>query len=392
MALARIITRSHQCSRELAWDLLARGYTVEIVSPDAIPDNLADLELRVDADTADVLTASVQTHDGARSASLEFVHHLRSPMMDFMRKPPGVNEPVYVPVEPARSPVEQPVNGSNIFEIRRSESEEVPASIPPEHLEALSLLSDRLTVFEESPVLPPGPEEEAPLEVEQTATPALTNAHEIQEQKPANPSAASITEPSRNNSGFSGWMWRAALTFAAVLVVALALGFALGRGGAGPVQTAKELSLGDQTKAPDSSSLSTSAAANANTIVQSTPQHPSPQPVPTKPAVAIVKAPPVQPVVTPPKGQAAVPHTDPLISRAHGDDVIAHNTITYFGKSGAKALPVGKSQARKSKAAKSSPAKPKQHHARVPRQSGGAIAADTVTYLNGKAASKATAK
>ena len=48
MALARIITRSHTCSRELALDLLARGYAVEIVSPDEIPENLADLELRVE--------------------------------------------------------------------------------------------------------------------------------------------------------------------------------------------------------------------------------------------------------------------------------------------------------------------------------------------------------
>ncbi len=49
MALARIITRSNARSRELALDLLARGYAVEIISPDKIPDNIADLELRVDA-------------------------------------------------------------------------------------------------------------------------------------------------------------------------------------------------------------------------------------------------------------------------------------------------------------------------------------------------------
>ena len=49
MALARIITRSNAWSRELEFDLLARGYAVEIVSPDKIPDNIADLELRVDA-------------------------------------------------------------------------------------------------------------------------------------------------------------------------------------------------------------------------------------------------------------------------------------------------------------------------------------------------------
>jgi hypothetical protein len=88
MALARIITRSHSCSRELALDLLARGYAVEIVSPDSIPDNLADLELRVEEDHGNQLVASMQAHNGDRSASLEFAHHLKAPMVDFIRRPP----------------------------------------------------------------------------------------------------------------------------------------------------------------------------------------------------------------------------------------------------------------------------------------------------------------
>ena len=100
MALARIITRSDACSRELALDLLARGYAVEIVSPDSIPDNIADLELRVDAGPGDQLTASVETHHGERSASLEFVHHLKAPMVDFIRRPPKLEEAVYFPEQP----------------------------------------------------------------------------------------------------------------------------------------------------------------------------------------------------------------------------------------------------------------------------------------------------
>src|SRR5260370_20275708 len=87
MALARIITRSHAGSRELALDLLARGYAVEIVSPDKIPENIADLELRIDTGLADRLTATVEAHDGERSASLEFVHYLKAPMVDFIRRP-----------------------------------------------------------------------------------------------------------------------------------------------------------------------------------------------------------------------------------------------------------------------------------------------------------------
>ena len=79
MALARIITRSDTCSRELAFDLLGRGYAVEVVTPDSIPPHRADLELRVETGAGDRLTASVEARDGERSASLEFVHHLKAP-------------------------------------------------------------------------------------------------------------------------------------------------------------------------------------------------------------------------------------------------------------------------------------------------------------------------
>src|SRR5258708_15088030 len=102
MALARIITRSQASSRELALDLLARGYAVEIVSPDAIPDNIADLELRVDAGPGDQLIASVEARDGEHSASLEFVHLLKSPMGDFIRRPPEPRESVDFSEEPVR--------------------------------------------------------------------------------------------------------------------------------------------------------------------------------------------------------------------------------------------------------------------------------------------------
>jgi hypothetical protein len=82
MALARIITRSDTCSRELAFDLLGRGYAVEVVTPDSIPSHRADLELRVETGTGDRLTASVIARDGERSASLEFVRELKGPDSD----------------------------------------------------------------------------------------------------------------------------------------------------------------------------------------------------------------------------------------------------------------------------------------------------------------------
>jgi len=81
MALARIITRSEACSRELATLLQSRGYAVETVSPDNVPTNAADLELRVDTGSGDRLTASVIARDGERSSTLEFVRQLKSPII-----------------------------------------------------------------------------------------------------------------------------------------------------------------------------------------------------------------------------------------------------------------------------------------------------------------------
>jgi hypothetical protein len=109
MALARIITRSHPCSRQLAIDLLGRGYAVEIVSPDSIPDNLADLELRVEEEPGNQLVASVEAHNGDHSASLEFVHFLKAPMPDFIRRPrePNPNEAVHFPEPPVNVIPEQ---------------------------------------------------------------------------------------------------------------------------------------------------------------------------------------------------------------------------------------------------------------------------------------------
>src|SRR5258706_10035827 len=118
MALARIITRSNPCSRQLALDLLGRGYAVEIVSPDSIPDNLADLELRVEEDPGNQLIASVEAHNGEHTASLEFLHYLKAPMPDFIRRPPPepheavhyLEPPVNFNAEPGAEDVEPPAD------------------------------------------------------------------------------------------------------------------------------------------------------------------------------------------------------------------------------------------------------------------------------------------
>jgi hypothetical protein len=89
MTLARIITHSDLCARELAFHLLGRGYAVEIVSPDSIPDNFADLELRVDADSGDQLVASLAAYEGQRISALELVPLVKV-TKDAVPLPPGV--------------------------------------------------------------------------------------------------------------------------------------------------------------------------------------------------------------------------------------------------------------------------------------------------------------
>src|SRR4029077_5781176 len=157
MALARIITRSQPCSRQLALDLIARGYAVEIVSPDSIPDNLADLELRVEEDPGNQLVASVEAHNGERSASLEFLHYLKAPMPDFIRRPPPENqERVDSPNQPVRLNAEQ-----------SAEDVELPADAPQLAPEPVSPAAEILRDAKLDPgldpeesarlILPPGP-------------------------------------------------------------------------------------------------------------------------------------------------------------------------------------------------------------------------------------------
>src|ERR1700682_4735366 len=153
MALARIITRSQSCSRQLALDLIARGYAVEIVSPDSIPDNLADLELRVEEDPGNQLVASVEAHNGEHTASLEFLHYLKAPMPDFIRRPPPEpHEAVHFPEQPVRLNAEQ-----------SAEDVELPADAPQLAPEPVSLAAEILHDSKLDPGLDPGldPEEGA---------------------------------------------------------------------------------------------------------------------------------------------------------------------------------------------------------------------------------------
>jgi hypothetical protein len=273
MVLARIITRSHSCSRELALDLIARGYAVEIVSPDSIPDNLADLELQVEEDHGNQLVASVQAHNVDRSTSLEFVHHLNAPMVDFIRRPPELNPddgacPVFPPHQPPSPPVE-----------------------PPGHVAVVVSTMARPMISK-------------PTIAKSTIAPSVREGK--WRDRPA------------------GWpSWRTALTVVSAVLLALVLSYGVRRTNkasaqsSGPAPTEK-VSL--------STGVSLSSAAN-------------PKKDPGKVSAFAVSPPAIKSEQnsdqTPRESHvatagAATAGSGAMVSRRHGDDLIAPDTVTYF--------------------------------------------------------------
>jgi hypothetical protein len=138
MALARIISNSDLCSRELAINLLERGYAVEIVSPDAIPDNLADLEVRVETGPADLLSASVEVRGGSHSSTLQFIHQLKTPSLDMKRPAPVVEGAILDVSIPALAISANPLAAVDQFE--PTPDVRIPATaIPANPLPAVEL-------------------------------------------------------------------------------------------------------------------------------------------------------------------------------------------------------------------------------------------------------------
>jgi len=217
MALARIISRSPQCSRELALDLLTRGYTVEIVSPDAIPDNFADLELRVEGDASKELTANVAVRTGERSASLDFVHHLRAPMGDFIRRPPETGEAVYFPDSPVNFNAEQ-----SLFDV---------VQLPPKTPERTLASARQALRFLPDPeqavplIIPPEPVPPPAKESEERVRAGITIIIHWPRSRPR----LKLQPKPANGSG--GWFLRTAVGFAAVVVIAVVLGRGVRRDG-----------------------------------------------------------------------------------------------------------------------------------------------------------------
>ena len=350
MALARIITRSQTCSRELALDLLARGYAVEIVSPDAIPDNLADLELRVEEDPGNQLVANVATHNGERSASLEFVHYLKTPMPDFVRRPlepqevvPLSEQSVSFNIEPTEEAVELPAETSQAPSQHGIAAAEplldFGSAEPSISLPAQTASSAELPGYfpVEDPVIAHAPIDPLPVTHPTTSEPASLRS--------------------------AGWRWRAALTFAGIVTMALILAFGLRRSGSASAQSAAVV--------PDEKLLAASTGSNlpnpSDTAASSSQNLPAARPVlkESRPPIAASK--------TAPSSKSVASKQVP---RRHEDDLVAPDTVTYLDKGLAPHV-VAKASS------KAKPAKQiARTHSRRHTHRDEVVAANKVTYLN----------
>ena len=400
MALARIITRSQPCSRQLALDLIARGYAVEIVSPDSIPDNFADLELRVEEDPGNQLVASVEAHNGERTASLEFVHYLKAPMPDFIRRtPPEPHEAVHFPEPPVSFNAEQ-----------SAEDVELGADAPQlAHELAPETVSPAPEIPRDSkldPELAPKPnsEEVAPLFSSPDPLPSppadppthSASASSMIARPVARPAAASpvITAPmtalSRNVrtrwpqpfDQSSGPFRNVALTLASmVLMMALGLGFSMRRGNQTAVQnsgTAPAASISHASIVPEKDAGKHQGQVSllpVSPAARKPEAHPDNAPK-QSPAAKIdnptAKAPAEAPTQAPNKTIGT------RVSRGHGDSWIARDTVTYFDQ-----------RSFDQAASRTKTSQPSASWQPISGKHDGVIAENTVTVLNNNPAPKA---
>ena len=326
MALARIITRSQPCSRQLAIDLLGRGYAVEIVSPDSIPDNLADLELRVEEDPGNQLVASVEAHNGERSASLEFLHYLKTPMPDFIRRPPQSGESVRLPKQPVSINAEQvelPAEAPQLASETVSQAAEVlpdskldPEPKPAEGARLLILLPDQ----------PPSLPVEPPCHVA-IAAPTL-----------ARPTILPTTvgprrEPPRHDRS-AGWFWRTALALAIVVLLALVLALGMRRTGETSAAQISGTALAEKIAAP-ATDVSLLGAPVAERVPEKDPGRVSafavvPPAIKSEQNSDHVRKESQVAKAGAATAAAATVGSGARVSRKHGDGLIARDTVTYF--------------------------------------------------------------
>ena len=380
MALARIITRSHACSRELALDLLARGYAVEIVSPDAVPDNLADLELRVDAGPGDQVTASVEAHGRDHSSSLDFVHHLKSPMVDFMRRPPEPREASSFPELPFSFDVEQSIEDIEM----PAEVSQSPTYVAVEVAIADGIFLDHFPEIEEGARLIelPEPPVSQPMSSDHVVPEALAPRESTlvpmfvpSVESPVEPDVLSPSDRPQWRDRPAGWFWRVGVACVSILALVMALGFGL-------LRTGKAAARASGLSSEEPARLSPSSASSPVTKPQPTladTQQSSTGVVPLANPAPIIASTTMASTTTAPSAK---------LPRNHNDDLVAPNTVTYLDKRFAPA-PSRRSSARISARIKT---KSTRHvasrHTRPHSHRGSVVAANKVTYLNQKPAPK----
>jgi hypothetical protein len=408
MALARIITRSQECSRELALDLLARGYAVEIVSPDKIPDNIADLELRVDTAAGDQLIASVEARDGERSASLDFVHHLKAPMVDFMRRSPELRKAAYFPAEPVSFDAE---SSGEVEEV------ELPAAAPPLAPEAVPLAANTFNEpqlhFEEGGRLIspsdtfPSLEMEPPIQIQRQYSaedstvkpapdPAMVQPIGIQpidsqliDSQPKDirptdvqPPTLWPARPSQRSNRPARSFKRDAMVFASVLLLALVLGYGIRRSDSAKASARKSgaaPAVKPQTVAAPSTRVNLTMPANSVKVTEKDAMKPAIAPAAINAQANSNQLPTQSQAEKPPAAVAttSIVATPAKISRNHDDGLIARDTVTYLDQ---RFKPARKPKATKTLAH----GKPRSHNR------DGIVAANSVTYLNNTPAPKTT--
>jgi hypothetical protein len=364
MALARIISLSDRCSRVLARDLLARGYSVEIVSPDKIPDKIADLELRVHTGPGDRLTATVEAHNGERSTSFEFVHHLKASPEDVIRRP-------LEPPEVARLP--EPA-------IRLHSEPDIEAVVLPAKAPQLG---PEMVVPAASVRLVPQPGSEEGARLTESASPTVHDAAPPMEPpsyfaveepaivRPANPRTVPRPMGSlRRRDRSTEWRWRAALAFASMLLLAVVLGFGMRRSGETAAQSSAIAPV--EMVATASPEIDLLSAADSEKDRGRSASHAS-APAPP-PAAKLEGNAGHAPKATPVAKAAATAVSRRVRTSTTRGDVIARNTVTYLDK---RFEPPGLNKsAQKAKLAK----RPGRRSPSL-RKHEGVIAANNITYL-----------
>jgi hypothetical protein len=395
MALARIITRSDQCSRELARDLLARGYSVEIVSPDKIPDKIADLELRVYAGPGDRLTATVEAHHGERSTSFEFVHYLKASPVDFIRRPTETPEVVHLPVQRVGAHAEPHIEIEAVVLPAKAPQPTPEVVLPAARVRLVGELDGEegaRLIPAASPTVPHDPAPTPPLEPPSyfaVEEPEIVRPEIVRPEiarpeivRPANapPTVpASMRSPRRRDRSME-WGWRAALAFASMLLLAVVVVFGMRRSG----QTAAKSSALTPIEmvaaaSPEMNLLSAADSEKDAGRSVSKPPVLAPPPAAAKLEGNAGHTPKATPA---PKAAATTASRQLRTPPPRSDDVIARNTVTYLDK---RFEPPGLNKS----APKAALAKRPARRSPSLRKHGGVIAANEMTYLH-KPSPKAT--